>query len=114
MVHIMRLCRCGDVTTLLSNSRPLTWLVPSANQGTFLLATVSSQGSKKVSCWRFLMLALMEWRWPRITTPGLAQRSCWFRENQPKSSVAEKKWPTCYGMSADREAGGALHAGCQF
>src|SRR5258708_2851730 len=107
MVHITRLCQCGAVWTLLSNSRPLTWLVRSANQATFLLATVRCQGSKKVSCWRFLMLALMEWRWPRITTLGLARRSCWFRENQPKRSVAEKKWLTCYGMSGDRDAGGA-------
>src|SRR5713101_5737237 len=102
MVHTMRSCRCGEVRTLLSNSRRLTWLVQSANQETFLLATVSCQGSKKVSCWRFLMLALMEWRWPRITIRGLAPPSFWFRENQPNRSVAEKKWLTCYGMSADR------------
>src|SRR5260370_5402649 len=102
MVHIMRLCPCGAVWTLLSNSSRWTWLVRSANPATFSLATVRCQGSKKGSCWRFLMLALMEWRWPRITIRGLAPPSCWFRENQPNRSVAERKWLTCYEMRADR------------
>src|SRR5216684_1740283 len=102
MVHIMRLCPCGVVWILLSNSSRLTWWVRSANPATFSLATVRCQGSKKMSCWRFLMLALMEWRWPRITIRGLAPPSFWFRENQPNRSVAEKKWLTCCGMSADR------------
>ena len=85
------------------------WSVQYASPEISSLAIANCPAQKKATCWRFSMLELTEWRWPRTTIRVPGPLKFWFEESRQRLSGAGKLLGNCFLLSCERNQRGSLN-----